>query len=49
VEGNAKTNPNNICVKETMADLRFSRLVIPSSGKISDISVENDINNFNCQ
>jgi parallel beta-helix repeat protein len=49
VEGNAKANPNNICVKETIADLRFSRLVIPSSGKISDISVENDIDNFNCK
>jgi parallel beta-helix repeat protein len=41
-------NPMNICVKETMKDYRFSRLIIPASGKITDISVANDIGSFNC-
>ncbi len=49
VEGKAEANPNNICVNENVADLRFSRLVIPSSGKIADISVVNDITNFRCK
>lgn len=48
VEGDAKKNPNNICVKESLTDLRFSRMVIPSSGAITEISVENDIQNFSC-
>ncbi|MDP5120239.1 MAG: right-handed parallel beta-helix repeat-containing protein [Spirosomaceae bacterium] len=47
VEGKATSNPNNICVNETLADLRFARFIIPS-GKISEISVENDIQNFKC-
>ena len=41
-------NPMNICVKEKLPDLRFSRLIIPASGKISEISVANDITPFNC-
>ena len=42
-------NPMNICIAETGKDYRFSRLVIPASGKISDIGVANDIENFKCQ
>lgn len=49
VEGKVEANPNTICVNENVSDLRFSRLVIPSSGKIADISVANDIANFSCK
>ncbi len=41
-------NPMNICVKENMKDYRFSRLIIPASGKLTEIGVATDIENFNC-
>lgn len=47
-EGEASKNPMNICIKENLEDLRFSRMVIPSDGNISGIKVVNDVNNFNC-
>lgn len=47
-EGEASKNPMNICIKENAPDFRFSRLVIPDGAKIADISVVNDIENFNC-
>lgn len=47
-EGEASKNPMNICIKENTPDFRFSRLVIPDGAKIADISVVNDIENFNC-
>lgn len=40
-------NPMNICVKENQQDLRFSRFLIPASGKVSDIEVFSDVKNFN--
>lgn len=46
--GPAAKNPMNICIKESLSDFRFSRLDIPSNGKISSIKVFNDIENFNC-
>ena len=39
-------NPMNIFIDEKSPDLRFSRLDIPASGKITEIGVENDIENF---
>ncbi|WP_338867971.1 parallel beta-helix domain-containing protein [Spirosoma sp. SC4-14] len=43
-------NPMNICIGEKQKDLRFSRLLIPASGKVTDIDVFNDLNTFNtCQ
>lgn len=47
-EGDPTSNPMKICIDESLEDLRFSRLDIPSDGSISGIKVLNDINNFNC-
>ncbi len=41
-------NPMNICIKENMKDYRFSRLLIPASGKLTEIGLANDLENFNC-
>ena len=40
-------NPMTICIKETSADFRFSRLVLPATGGLMDISVANDVQHFN--
>jgi parallel beta-helix repeat protein len=40
-------NPMNICIKEKSKDLRFSRFIIPDKGGLMDISVANDVGNFN--
>jgi hypothetical protein len=40
-------NPMNICINEKSADFRFSRFVIPDKGGIMDITVVNDLQNFN--
>jgi hypothetical protein len=37
----------NICINEKSADFRFSRFVIPDKGGIMDITVVNDLQNFN--
>lgn len=40
-------NPMNICIKEKVEDFRFSRFIIPDKGGIMDITVANDVENFN--
>lgn len=40
-------NPMNICIAEKTDGFRFTRFVIPAKGGIMDISVVNDVENFN--
>ncbi len=43
-------NPMNVCINESLPDLRFSRFVLPADGDMTKMQVSNDIKLFSaCQ